>query len=89
MGEARRLAAIWAADVVGYSAMVERDEVGTLARLFALRAQVIDPLITRHEGRVFKTTGDGVLAEFKSVVDAVRATLDVQSAIANNRGGGG
>ena len=86
MSEARRLAAIWAADVVGYSAMVERDEVGTLARLFALRAQVIDPLITRHGGRVFKTTGDGVLAEFSSVVDAVRAALDVQSAIANNRG---
>lgn len=88
MSEIRRLAAIWAADVVGFSAMIERDEVGTLARLFALRAQVIDPLITRHGGRVFKTTGDGVLAEFASVVDAVQAAIDVQAAIADHPGEG-
>jgi adenylate cyclase len=78
----RRLAAIWAADVVGYSALMEHDEAGTLARLFALRAQVVEPLIAKHDGRVFKTTGDGVLAEFGSAVNAVHAAIAVQSALA-------
>lgn len=82
MAEERRLAAVWAADVVGYSALMERDEAKTLARLFALRAQVIEPLIAEHDGRIFKTTGDGVLAEFASVVKAVRAGVAVQSMLA-------
>jgi class 3 adenylate cyclase/tetratricopeptide (TPR) repeat protein len=76
------MVAIWAADVVGYSALMERDEPGTLARLFALRAQVLEPLIAEHGGRVFKTTGDGVLAEFGSALRAVEAGVAVQSALA-------
>ena len=68
----RRLAAILAADVAGYSRLTEADEDGTLGRLKALRAEVIDPKIAEHRGRLFKTTGDGLLVEFVSVVDALR-----------------
>jgi len=81
MGDAapqRRLAAILAADVVGFSRMMGADEEGTLARLKALRAELLDPAIARHRGRIFKTTGDGLLAEFASVVDAVNCAVRVQ-----------
>ena len=65
----RRLAAILAADVVGYSALMESDEAGTLARLQSLRADIIDPRIAEHGGRIVKTMGDGVLVEFPSAGD--------------------
>jgi adenylate cyclase len=74
----RRLAAILAADVVGYSRMVGIDEPGTLARLRVLRTNVIDPLCAEHGGRVFKTTGDGLLAEFASTVQALRCAVEMQ-----------
>jgi TolB-like protein len=78
----RRLAAILAADVAGYSRLIEADEEGTLRRLKALRADVIDPRIAGHRGRIVKTTGDGLLVEFSSVVDAVRCAAEVQAAMA-------
>jgi adenylate cyclase len=80
----RRLAAILAADVAGYSRLIEADEEGTLSRLKALRAQVIDPKIAGHRGRIVKTTGDGLLVEFSSVVDALRCAAEVQAAMAKN-----
>jgi adenylate cyclase len=80
----RRLAAIFAADVVGYSRLVSADEAGTLTRLRALRGEVIDPLVAEHGGRVFKTTGDGLLAEFPSTVQALRCAIVVQERV---RGG--
>src|SRR4029077_16447349 len=78
----RRLAAILAADVVGFSKMIGADEEGTLARLKALRAELVDPAIAASRGRIFKTTGDGLLVEFPSVVDAVQCAGQVQSAMA-------
>jgi class 3 adenylate cyclase len=78
----RRLAAILAAHVAGYSRLIETDEEGTLGRLKALRAEVIDPQIAGHKGRIVKTTGDGLLVEFVSVVDAVRCAAEVQAAMA-------
>jgi TolB-like protein/class 3 adenylate cyclase/tetratricopeptide (TPR) repeat protein len=78
----RRLAAILAADVVGYSRLIGTDEEGTLTRLRALRAELVDPTVVTHRGRIVKTAGDGILIEFASVVDAVRAALDVQRAMA-------
>ena len=75
---ARRLAAILAADVVGYSRLMGVDEEGTLAELKAHRRELIDPLITQHQGRIVKTTGDGLLLEFASVVDAVRCAVVMQ-----------
>ncbi len=78
----RRLAAILAADVVGYSRLMGADEEGTLAALKALRADLIDPKIAEHHGRVFKLMGDGMLAEFASAVDAVCAAVEAQRAIA-------
>ena len=80
----RRLAAILAADVAGYSRLIEADEEGTLNRLKALRAKVIDPIIAYHHGRIVKTTGDGMLVEFASVVDAVRCAAEVQAAVAED-----
>lgn len=74
----RRLAAILAADVVGFSRLMGADEEGTLARLKALRAELLDPSIAAHRGRIFKTTGDGLLVEFASVVDAVNCAVRVQ-----------
>ena len=68
----RRLAAILAADVAGYSRLMGVDEEGTLERLKALRRQLVDPKIKEYRGRIVKTTGDGLLVEFASVVDAVR-----------------
>ena len=73
----RRLAAILAADVVGFSAMMERDEEGTAARIRALRREVIEPALIRHQGRLVKTTGDGFLAEFASPVEAVRSAVRI------------
>ena len=78
----RRLAAILAADVAGYSRLMGADEEGTLARLKGLRATLIDPTIARHNGRIVKTTGDGLLAEFASVVDAMRCATQWQAAMA-------
>ena len=78
----RRLAAILAADVVGYSRMIAADEAGTLSALKTIRAEIIDPLIEDHGGRIVKTTGDGVLAEFSSAVDAVNSAMAMQSAMA-------
>ena len=80
----RRLAAILAADVAGYSRLIEADEEGTLGRLKALRAALIDPKIAGHKGRIVKTTGDGLLVEFASVVDALRCAAEVQRAMAES-----
>ena len=74
----RRLAAILATDVVGYSRLIGADEEGTLAALKAHRRELTDPKIKQHHGRIVKTTGDGALIEFASVVDAVRCAVDVQ-----------
>jgi TolB-like protein/Flp pilus assembly protein TadD len=78
----RRLAAILAADVVGYSRLMEVDEAGTLSALKARRREVLDPLVSKHEGRVFKVTGDGVLVEFASAVNAVQCAVDLQQGMA-------
>jgi class 3 adenylate cyclase len=75
----RRLAAILAADVVGYSRLMAADEEGTLAGLRALRAELFDPTIAKHHGRIVKLMGDGALVEFASVVDAVRCAVEIQS----------
>jgi len=77
----RRLAAILAADVVGYSRLIRADEEGTLAALKALRQDLIDPKIAAHRGRIVKLMGDGMLAEFPSVVEAVRAAVETQTAV--------
>src|SRR6201993_1118590 len=79
---ARRLAAILAADVAGYSRLMGADEEGTLERLKALRRELADPKIKEHRGRVVKTTGDGLLIELGSVVDAVRCAVEVQREMA-------
>ena len=71
----RRLAAILAADVVGFSRLMGQDEAGTLARVKSLRAEVIEPQVSDHGGRVFKTTGDGFLIEFPSPVEAVECAV--------------
>jgi hypothetical protein len=81
MSQTRRLAAILAADVAGYSRLMGADEEGTLERLKALRRELLDPKITEHHGRIVKTTGDGLLVEFASVVDAVRCAVVVQQAM--------
>ena len=78
----RRLAAILVADVVGYSRLMEADEAGTLARLKALREELIEPKLAAHRGRIVKLMGDGLLVEFASVVDAVLCAAEIQSAIA-------
>jgi adenylate cyclase len=78
----RRLAAILCADVQGYSRLMGADEEGTLARLKCLRSEIVDPAIGEFRGRIFKTTGDGLLAEFPSVVDAVQCAARVQAALA-------
>jgi len=78
----RRLTAILAADVAGYSRLIEADEEGTLAHLKALRSTLMDPKIAQHRGRIVKTTGDGMLVAFASVVDALRCAVAVQRGIA-------
>src|SRR6202047_1610757 len=81
MPSVRRLTAILAADVAGYSRLMGADEEGTHERLKALRRELLDPKIAEHHGRIVKTTGDGMLVEFASVVDAVRCAVAVQQAI--------
>ena len=83
MTEQRRLAAIVSADVAGYSRLMGRDESGTLADLKSIRQEVVDPAIAAHGGRIVKTTGDGLLLEFPSVVNAVRCAVEVQTAMAD------
>src|SRR5271170_3192516 len=83
----RRLAAILAADVVGYSRMMGADEVGTLRRLRAYRSELIDPAIAARRGRIVKTTGDGMLVEFASAVDAVACAITAQRALAGRNAG--
>jgi TolB-like protein len=83
----RRLAAILCADVVGYSLMMGRDEAGTLARLMERRKKVVQPLIERHHGRVFKVTGDGILVEFASAVDGVLCAVELQRAMTEANAG--
>src|SRR5262245_20180077 len=78
----RRLAAILAVDVAGYSRLMGEDEEGTLAALRAIRRELGDPKIAEHRGRIVKTTGDGLLVEFSSVVDAVRCAAEMQRALA-------
>jgi adenylate cyclase len=87
MAEKRKLAAILAADVVGFSRLTGADEDRTLARLRALRSDLIDPTIAVHNGRVFKRTGDGALVEFRSAVDAVRCAIEVQNAMVERNAG--
>src|ERR1700741_4986061 len=83
----RRLAAIVSADVAGYSRLMGRDDSETLARLKAHRRELIDPKIAEYGGRIVKTTGDGLLLEFPSVVDAVRCAVDVQRGMAERNAG--
>jgi adenylate cyclase len=78
----RRLAAILAADVAGYSRLMGTNEVGTLAALKAHRREIVDPTIAAHKGRIVKTTGDGMLVEFASAVDAVTCAVAVQEKMA-------
>ena len=82
MTTTRRLAAILAADAAGYSRLIGSDEAGTLGRLKTVRAEVIDPAITTHHGRLVKTTGDGLLVEFSSVVAALHAATEIQAGMA-------
>jgi len=82
MAATRRLAAILAADVAGYSRQIGSDEQATLRRLKAIRAELVDPGIAAHHGRIVKTTGDGLLAEFASTVDALRCAGEIQTQMA-------
>src|SRR6185295_11242885 len=77
----RKLAVILAADVVGYASLMERDEKGTHERLTAGRKDLFEPEIARHHGRIFKLMGDGLLAEFSSVVDAVECAVSLQRSL--------
>ena len=87
MTEKRKLAAILAADVVGFSRLTGSDEEGTLARLRTLWSDLIAPTISVHNGRVVKRTGDGSLVEFRSVVDAVRCAIEVQNGMVERNAG--
>src|SRR5208283_3365340 len=87
MTETRKLAAILVADIVGYSRLTGADEELTLARLRTLRSDLIDPTIAVHNGRVVKRMGDGVIVEFRSVVEAVRCAMEVQSGMAERNAG--
>jgi len=87
MSQTRRLAAILAADVAGYSRLIGADEGGTLERLKALRRELLDPKIAEHRGRLVKTTGDGLLVEFGSVVDALRCAVEVQREMSGRNAG--
>src|SRR6266571_350059 len=81
-GGERRLAGILAADMVGYSRLMEADETGTLARLRTHRLELVDPAIAKNKGRIVKTTGDGMLVEFQSVADAVECAAEIQRRMA-------
>ena len=87
MSEARKLVAILAADVVGYSQLAGADEERTLARLRALRSDHVDPIVALHHGRMVKRTGDGSIIEFRSVVDAVRCAIEVQKGMVERNAG--
>ena len=87
MAGTRKIAAILAADVVGYSRLAGADEDRTLARLRALRSDLIDPAIAVHNGRIVKLTGDGALVEFRSVVDAVRCAVEIQHSMIERNAG--
>src|SRR5471030_3019843 len=87
MAETRKIAAILAADVVGFSRMTSADEDRTLARLRTLRSELIDPTVSSQNGRVFKRTGDGALVEFRSVVEAVRCAIEVQNGMVERNAG--
>jgi len=87
MPSIRRLTAILVADVAGYSRLMGADEEGTLERFKALRHELVDPKIAEHHGRIVKTSGDGILVEFPSVVDAVRCAVAVQQAMAERNTG--
>src|SRR5262245_24940786 len=87
MDESRKLAAILVADVVGFSRLTGADEDRTLARLRALRSDLIDPTIAVHKGRVVKRTGDGAIVEFRSVVDAVRCAIEIQNSMIERNAG--
>ena len=82
MSQTRRLAAILAADVAGYSRLIGADEPGTLQAFKTIKAELIDPTIATHHGRLVKTTGDGFLAEFSSVVDALHCATEFQAYMA-------
>jgi adenylate cyclase len=84
----RRLAAVLAADVAGYSRLMGLDEEGTLARLKAVRKTLVDPSIATHRGRIVKTTGDGMLVEFASAVDAARCAIEIQRGMAGQNADG-
>src|SRR3984957_5895519 len=87
MAETRKIAAILVADVVGYSRLAAADEDRTLSRLRGLRSDLIDPAIAAHHGRIVKRTGDGILIEFRSVVDAVRCGIEVQNGLIERNAG--
>jgi adenylate cyclase len=87
VSETRKLAAILVSDVVGYSLLAGADEDRILARLRALRSDLIDPIIAVHHGRVVKRTGDGAIVEFRSVVDAVNCAIEVQSGMVERNAG--
>src|ERR1700688_4459166 len=87
MAGTRKIAAILVADVVGYSRLAGADEDRTLSRLRGLRSDPIDPAIAAHHGRVVKSTGDGALVEFRSVVDAVRCAIEVQNGMIERNSG--
>src|SRR5258707_9076770 len=87
MSETRKIAAILVADVVGYSRLAGADEDRTLSRLRGLRSDLIDPAIAAHHGRIVKRTGDGILIEFRSVVDAVRCAIEVQNGTVERNAG--
>jgi class 3 adenylate cyclase len=87
MGETRKIAAILVADVVGYSRLAGTDEDRTLSRLRGLRSDLIDPAIDAHHGRIVKRTGDGILIEFRSVVDAVRCAVEIQHGMIERNSG--
>jgi adenylate cyclase len=87
MSETRKLAAILVSDVVGYSRLAGADEDRTLARLRALRSDLIDPAVAAHYGRIVKRTGDGSIVEFRSVVDAVRCAIEMQQGLLERNAG--
>src|SRR5579864_4542855 len=87
MSETRKLAAILVADIVGFSRLAGADEERTLARVRGLRSDLVEPTIAAHRGRVVKRTGDGAIVEFRSVVDAVRCAIEVQSGLIERNAG--
>src|ERR1700719_3864305 len=87
MSETRKIVAILVADVVGYSRLTAADEDRTLSRLRGLRSDLIDPAVAAHRGRIVKRTGDGSLIEFRSVVDAVRCAIEVQTGVIERNAG--